>query len=278
VSDRVVWVHGIGDHKAGYSDPWRVSFDRHLHFPVDSYVEVLWETVFDGNGATRGGPSALPTLTRQEQAAEEQVREELRALILARSSAIEQAGAPATRGGDGEVIEWSAGAETRGIDTWILQADEYLGDFVKYLVSRPLRSAVKERFKERVRPLADAGSRIGVVSHSWGTVVSYDSLLDLSAEIPSLRIAMLATLGSPLWAVRRFLDDKTGRKPPNVGTWVNVHARLDVVGSWLAPAFRVDRDFEVPNFGQEPHGSYFWSDNDTVQKDLVARYLLEVPA
>lgn len=276
MGDRVVWVHGIGDHKQGYSDPWRVAFDRYLHFPLDSYVEVLWETVFeDSGGVTRGDRAALPALTKQEEAAEEQVREELRAILLARSSAVQRAGGSATRGGDGEVVEWSADAQTRGMGTWLLQADEYLGDFVKYLVSKPLRTAVKERFKERVRPLAAASPRVGVVAHSWGTVVAYDSLLDLSAELPSLRVALLATLGSPLWAVRRFLEERSGRKPTSVGTWMNVHARRDVVGSWLAPAFRVDRDVEVPNFDQEPHGSYFWTGNETVQKDLVARYLLE---
>jgi hypothetical protein len=275
----VVWVHGIGDHKAGYSDPWRMAFDRYLKLPPDSYVEVLWETVMDAPAGTRA--RAMPT--QRELADEEAVREELRAIIVARESAMRAAAAPATpaapdtRGRDGDVVAWPAPRGTRGFGDWLLHADEYLGDFVKYLVNRSIRTSVKERFKERLQPLIADNPGISVVAHSWGTVVAYDALIDLVAESPNLDVVSLVTLGSPLWMVRRLLEDRSGAKPQNVGTWVNVHARLDVVGSWLNPAYKVDREFEVPNLGHPPHGSYFWEDNVAVQRDLVARYVLGRP-
>lgn len=276
VTISVVWVHGIGDHKAGYSEPWRVAFDRYLHLPIGDYAEVLWETVFDDAPGTRSGTAgSAPALTAQERAEEEAVREELRAIMLARAAA-SQAGSSATRG-EGGVVSWSDAQGTRGLGDWLLQANEYLGDFAKYLVSRPIRTAVKERFKEQLRPILSQRARIGVISHSWGTVVSYDSLIDLAIESPGIGVASLITLGSPLWMVRRFLDDKSGAKPANVGTWVNIHARLDLVGSWLNPAYRVDKEYEVPNFGQPAHGSYFWEGNEAVQKDLVAQYVLGRP-
>ena len=273
----VVWVHGIGDHKAGYSDPWRMAFDRYMKLPIDSYVEVLWETVTDdpaGTRSTRTRSAPSPRELDDERA----VREELRAIIIARESASRSAATAATRAGgdtraaDAGVVAWPA--TSRGIGDWVHLADEYLGDFVKYLVSRPIRTRVKERFKERLLPLISDNPRISVVAHSWGTVVAYDSLIDLVAESPDLDVVSLITLGSPLWMVRRFLEDRSGVKPQNVGTWVNIHARLDVVGSWLNPAYKVDREFEVPNLGHPPHGSYFWNDNEAVQKDLVAPCVL----
>jgi hypothetical protein len=105
-------------------------------------------------------------------------------------------------------------------------------------------------------------------------VVAYDSLLDLSAELPSLHVANLFTLGSPLWLVRGLLEDRSGRKPANVANFVNVHARGDFVGSWLKPAFRVDKDFQVASMGPDAHGSYFVDGNAAVQENIVAADVL----
>ncbi|HEV2122940.1 MAG TPA: hypothetical protein VGW38_09210, partial [Chloroflexota bacterium] len=265
----VVWVHGIGDHAPGYSDEWRRVFNPHLNFPDNSYAEVLWESVFDtapgpgtrAEATTRAGQ--ILTLTPEEAAEAERVREELTTFLQARESALRTAAPDAsTRAGAEESEVWVNPAEadvaevtTRGgFFTWLLNPDEYLGDFVKYLVSRPIRSAVKERFKEQMRLLEQMQPRIAVVAHSWGTVVAYDSLLDLSGERPDLEVRHLFTLGSPLWMVRRVLEDRSGRKPPNVDTWINVNARGDLVGSWLRPAYGVDEDFQVPHIGDSgPH-------------------------
>jgi metacaspase-1 len=287
VEHRIVWVHGIGDHKAGYSDPWRQNFNTYLKLPHASYVEVVWETVFETTRqrATRGRgqPTGPVSMTRMEQLEEAEIREQVQVILQARASALQEgsASAPATRGRRGagqEVLEWSRlrkGPRKRGFLDWLSQPDEYLGDFAKYLASKALRTAVKEEVKKKLRPLVEAEHRVSVVSHSWGTVVAYDALLDLAVELPTLRVAQLFTLGSPLWAVRRFLEDSTGQKPAEVELWMNIEARGDPVGSWLSPAFRVDRDFQVPSFGPgDPHGSYFAEGNEAVQGNLVAKTIL----
>ena len=239
--------------------------------------------------------AAAVALTPQEALAAEAVQAELLTVLGARRAAAlaaaedarDAAGsAPrdAGRGPDGPppgaVYEWSEryydpgapprGAVPRGLLSWLIDPQEYLGDFARYLVSQGVRAAVKEEFKRRLRPLAGRSLGISVIAHSWGTVVAYDSLLDLSAELPELQVADLFTLGSPLWMVRRFLQDGSGRKPANVANFVNVHARGDVVGSWLTPAFRVDKDFEVPSIGADAHGSYFVEGNEAVQRTIVA--------
>ena len=279
---RIMWIHGIGNHAAGYSASWQAAFNTYLQLAAENYVEVCWDDVFQAARATaRGGTleSRAVALTPDEQRDEAAVRAELETLLLARASALGDAQARATaRGADTAVVEWSQvyqAPRARGSFDWLFKPDEYLGDFAKYLVSRNVRNAVKEKAKERLRPLAGSDHRVSIVGHSWGTVVAYDSLLDLEAEVPGLQVANLVTLGSPLWMVRRFLEERSGRKPRQTASWINIHARRDLVGSWLKPGFLVDNEWEVPDFGWAgPHSSYFEANNVAVQRDLVARYLL----
>ncbi len=288
---RVVWVHGIGTHSPGYSKDWTRIFGKYLNPPMidDDYVEVDWDVVFNpAFGGTRGLESAAPVkkikLTPAEKKKERQVRQELESILLARSSAMAEASSAdeGTRGGEEEIIEWSDsefGLEatgTRGFfNDWVRFANDSLGDFVKYIVSKDVRTEVKEKFKEKVRPLADLDATITVISHSWGTVVAYDSLLDLQKETPALKVANLITVGSPLWMVRTFLDDKSGRKPDEVTNWINITAKGDLIGSWLNKNFKVTKDYQVAKFGDgDAHGSYFVEGNEQVQKDLVAHYIL----
>jgi hypothetical protein len=287
MEQRIVWVHGIGDFKPGYSAEWEQNFNTYLQLPQASYLEVVWETVFDVARRTmhaRGAAAAPVKLTRKEQAAEAEVREQLKAILVARASAFQETSALArpVRRGRGvagrEVLEWSElqrAARRRALPDWLTKPDEYLGDFTWYLVSKRVRTAVKEEAKKVLRPLADGDYRVALITHSWGTVVAYDTLLDLEQETPGLSVANLFTLGSPLWLVRNLLEDSSGRKPGGLGFWMNIDARGDPVGSWLSPAFAVDRDYQVPAYGGgDPHGSYFVQGNEAVQDDLIATQIL----
>lgn len=280
---RVIWIHGIGDHSPGYSSRWQENFGRFLALPSSSYIEVVWDSVFKGDGSTtRGGAETSPGLamTPAEEAAELEVRLELETLMLARGGGLETADETAvTRGGQDEsIVEWSqmmgATAETRGILDWFRSPNEYLGDFAKYLVSRKIRNAVKEKLKEQLRPLAGQDLRISIIAHSWGTVVAYDSLHDLATEVPEAKVRCLATLGSPLWMVRRLLEERSGARPSNLGKWQNIHARGDLIGSWLQPSFTVDDEYQVPSIGKNAHASYFNRENYAVQERLVSPFIL----
>lgn len=284
---RIVWVHGIGPHRDGYSMPWRTNFNVYLKLLDDCFVEVNWNSVFQAaEAATRGvgslgGADDVLALSPQEQLAEEQVRADLSTLLLARASAVQPPTSSdvGSLGGDEEIVEWSAVGSlgsTRGAFDWLWNPDEYIGDFAKYLVSQKVRTAVKEKAKEKLRALLDDAYSISIIAHSWGTVVSYEALLDLEVELPQLKTVNLITLGSPLWMVRPMLQERTGRKPGTLTRWVNVHARGDLVGSWLNPGFQVDHEFEVPNMGGAgAHSSYFVPNNEAVQRTIIARYVLD---
>lgn len=273
---RIVWVHGIGEHRAGYSSPWRKVFNPFLELSDGNYLEVLWEPVLEGRppGSRAGGRGVR--LTPEERVEERQIHDQLEAR-LAQQTVIEgtvQGGARSTRV-DARPREWSAARRQvpRGIVDVLLNPGESIGDFARYLASRRIRLAVKECFKLQLRPLIGKKVTISVISHSWGTVVAHDALVDLASEQPNLRVGHLFTLGSPLWLVRPFLDQRGGR-PANLAHWTNVHAKGDVVGSWLKPAFKVDRDYEVPSVGRDAHGSYFVKGNEAVQGDLISSRIL----
>ena len=270
---RVIWVHGIGEHRSGYAKPWRTVFNPFLKLNDADYTEVLWEPVMEGKPPGARGGGGTVRLTAEERARELQIRAELEARIEQRA-VIEAT--PGGARGLRRPREWNAARRqtTRGFLDTLFNPGESIGDFARYLASRRLRLAVKECFKLQVRPLIGTNAEISVISHSWGTVVAHDALVDLAAEAPNLRVANLFTLGSPLWVVRHFLEERGGKRPAPVGFWMNVHARGDAVGSWLKPAFKVDRDYEVPSHGNDAHGSYFAKGNEAVQRDLIASRIL----
>jgi len=270
---RIVWVHGIGEHRTGYSKPWRTVFNEFFDLADADYVEVLWEPVMEGRiPGARAVRAGATRLTPEERAEERRIRAELEARLA--QQAVTEGGAGARDLGGPR--EWGAARRgtPRGLWDVITNPGESIGDFARYLASRRLRLAVKECFKLRLRPLAGENVAISVISHSWGTVVAHDALVDLAAEMPDLEVANLFTLGSPLWLVRPFLEERSGRRPECVGFWMNVHARGDLVGSWLKPGFRADRDYEVPSVGRDAHGSYFAKGNEAVQRDLIAARIL----
>jgi metacaspase-1 len=268
----VVWVHGIGEHRTGYSKPWRTVFNEHLGLTDTDYIEVLWEPVMEGRPPGARGGGGPVRLDPGERVNELLIRRELEARLAQQAVVEAQPGAR----GLGRPREWNAVRRQvpRGLWDVITNPGESIGDFARYLASRRLRLAVKECFKLKLRPLIGENVAISVISHSWGTVVAHDALVDLASEAPDLRVANLFTLGSPLWLVRPFLDERGGRRPTSVGFWMNVHARGDLVGSWLKPGFKADRDYEVPSVGRDAHGSYFVKGNEAVQRDLLAARIL----
>jgi len=221
------------------------------------------------NSANNQAKNLLATpLTVQEQYAEAKLRQNLTTVLLARATA--QAQSPALVGEWSQLTQKVASGQIV-LPPWLTNPDAYIGEFVKYLVNQDIRNAVKEKAKMQLRLLASSVCNCSIIAHSWGTVVAYESLLDLELEEPGFQLAHLFTLGSPLWLVQSLLEDSSGRKPRNVMNWVNVHAQGDPIGAGLTPGFQVDADFLVPIFDDaDPHGSYFETGNVEVERDIIA--------
>ena len=106
-------------------------------------------------------------LAMQEQVAEAQVRKNLTTVLLARVTALAQN--PAWLGERAQIT--NGGATSQALPPWVVNPDDYIGQFVKYLVNSDVRDVVKEKMKEQLRPLAESCDNISVIAHSWGKPV-----------------------------------------------------------------------------------------------------------
>jgi hypothetical protein len=112
-------------------------------------------------------------------------------------------------------------------------------------------SDYRRAIRNRMQPIAEAlsqGDDVLVLSHSLGTVLSFDFLWELSHEqatrtFPPLhKLAILVTMGSPL-ADETFKSQTTGwtgRIPWVVRRWVNITA----YGDWIGHDGTVADDYE----------------------------------
>jgi hypothetical protein len=156
-----------------------------------------------------------------------------------------------------------------------------------YLTNDATRADIIGRFTNVVRPLLQGGAAVDVISHSWGTVVSYEGLRQLEDEgLVTPGVNNFFTVGAALsiGPVKSRLrpNNRDGRRPAMVKHWVNVNARGDLVGGPLKDRpFAVDDDFpSVAPFGctsflslvtpQCAHGSYFVDGNVEVNRDIFA--------
>lgn len=275
----LVCVHGINTHVSGYSDGWWNALKPHTTLFGDCTLggtrhEVLWSNLVNSR-------AALDMRSTEAQEA---------AFLKARIEDVladrqRQQAAPSGRSA-------AARAEaTRGLDS-VRARDFSLDDFIVYMTNSTMRQQIIDRFTGVARPLLAAGATINIISHSWGTVVTYEGLRELEGEgnLPG-RVANLFTVGAALSLppVRGSLRaaNRDGRRPTMVERWINLDAQGDLVGGMLGDMFEVDVEkLELEPTGCQrnlggfgwynlscAHGSYFRTDNVTVNRQIFAQFI-----
>jgi hypothetical protein len=289
-SDRVVIgprslvsVHGICHHPAGYSNSWWQALKPHLPAPLAAELEgrrpeVLWSDLVNAPRAIDRDAFPADAL-RAFDAKQLDVTAELQDVLADRARQLLESELPAPRGDFAEpsevVLDRGSlrGAELNCID-----------DFTRYLLSNMVRREVQKRFLDVVLPLLEAGGRVDVMSHSWGTVVAYEALRTIDNRDLRGKVANLFTIGSALsiGSVQRRLETDDGARPTHVLRWINLDARRDIVGGPLrAMGYRVDEEFlNLDPIGCRildgftcPHSSYFAAANIAVNRDIFAARL-----
>jgi len=284
----LVYVHGICEHAENYSQPWWEAMKPHLparlaeHFEEHRH-EVNWSNIVNDR-------AIMEAATRADDLRAVQVAAEIKAVLQDRSERILLEGTPrADRQTAPRSLERSAVPRGAVSIPGLNCAD----DFARYLTQSQTRRRILDRFLGVVRPKLESGSRLEIISHSWGTVVAYEGLRELDDELFSGRVSNLFTVGSALsiWPVKRMLADpyRDGRKPRHVKRWINLDAQSDAVGGPLMNnPFEVDREFLglYPAGCEEQgflgitwfnpscaHSSYFDRENRAVNRDIFARFL-----
>ena len=270
-SEVVVYVHGISQHRPGYSDPWWNAMRPHLTRPLTK-TEVVWSDIV--NPRSEQLRSTLSRATPEHANLRWKIEAEL-------SRRIETDQRFTGRARDSREVSERAESDVR--------ADGFsIDDFVRYMLDASVRSQILQRFDSTVRPLLDNGVTIHIISHSWGTVVAYEGLRNIDSVSLSGRVANLFVVGSALsiGAVQSNLFGRVpdGRRPSHVDRLINLDAGGDPVGGTIADHFEVAAE----HLGLEPtgcttfpftniaisascaHSSYFRDRNDPVNRDLFA--------
>ena len=270
----LVTVHGIGNHRAGYSNSWWQALSPHVGASFDpsdlgrGRQEVLWSDLVNrSRNLQRSLPAAEVNALRQSIL---DVIDDRRSHEASRSGRLDQL--PVARG--------SAIA---------------IDDFLVYMLDDGMRRRILERFTRVVGPLLAAGTRIDLISHSWGTVVAYEGLRELERRGLSGRVANWFTAGSALSIApvqgrlrpeNRPANGSRAPYPALVDAWINLDAKGDPVGGPLVGRFPVTREYlELDPTtcarqlwgGYEigcAHGSYFQLPNLKVNRDIFAGHIL----
>ncbi|MDX1562704.1 MAG: hypothetical protein R3305_07235 [Gammaproteobacteria bacterium] len=168
-----------------------------------------------------------------------------------------------------------------------------LNDVHRYLDNQGgLGERIRELVIEAVQAAWADGDRVFLIGHSLGSVIAYDALWTLSRERAAAgRVDVLMTLGSPLATrfIRKGLrgagSSGVERYPDNIGRWINVAARAEMVAlrRRIKPFFAemlklgligaIEDRIDVYNHfhginGLDPHKSYGYLAHSTVATEV----------
>jgi hypothetical protein len=143
-----------------------------------------------------------------------------------------------------------------------------IGDVMAYLGGRGTVSEPGPIVSLVASALDDAGrdGPLIVVAHSMGGNISYDVL---SHFRPDIEVDTLITVGSQvgLFEELKLFGASVSGVPgplapqvpslPNVGRWINVYDRADVLAYRAAPVFGGAVDYDYPTDAAWAHGAYF---------------------
>jgi hypothetical protein len=282
VGDRyLVYVHGISQHTAGYSNSWWSALQPHVGQTYgngnlgEKRQEVIWSDLVN----------AARTLELSRAASEDVEKERLRREITA---VLQERQQQQIAKNTNSVAE--ARQAARQADITERGNNMAIDDFLVYMTDSRMRQQIIDRFTKVLEPLLRSNNRIDIICHSWGTVVAYEGLRELEKNpLIQGRVANLFTVGSALsiLPVRTALraENQNGRRPAFVDRWYNLDAKGDLVGGMLRDKFELTEEYLELDptgctrswFGYNlgcAHSSYFNTANAKVNRDLFAKFIL----
>lgn len=265
----IVYVHGIGQHTAGFSDEWYQALRPHLSDDLPT-SEVVWSDIV--NPMVRSIMSA----TMDDHSGMRQMKTAINDIMFDRMTQI----APQQTAASNQPM---SARQARSL------VSNPIDDFLFYMFNSFIRNQVLGRFERVMEKHLAEGKAVQLIAHSWGSVVAYEGLRRLEpSQLPG-RVANFFSVGSALSispvVSNLFGRVDTGRKSHLNDRWINLDAQWDVVGGRIGASFEVDREhlnltpvgcdsfFGVVN-PTCAHASYFHEDNDEVNKSIFSDSLV----
>lgn len=262
-TEQIVYVHGISQHRPGYSDSWFGAMKPHLSRDIPK-SEVIWSDLVN--------PRSLQSKSASEEMARlaSQIKQEIE-----------------TRQRQDAESTGQRSVDPRGL----FDSGFKIDDFLRYMLIPETREQILKRFFDVVVPLLQQGKKIHIVAHSWGSVVAYEGMRRLDGHNLTGHVENLFTVGAALsiGPVQSNLFDRLtdGRKPQHVRHIYNVHSGGDPVGGRIEDAFTIDKDFpkvaptgcttypftQIAISPSCAHSSYFNRDNMKTNRDIFARLI-----
>jgi hypothetical protein len=256
----LVFVHGAGKEPSGYYRGFLAGLAAALG-AEPPYLAVWWADLCDLGPAVKAGPVVAPLLTSDAQ-------DFRQAYMLALGLGVD---ALQNRTGESTV---------RSVGGTLISLADTVNDVVQYFYNPSMRSAIQMRLHQRLAEAAGAFDHTILVSHSLGTVISYDVLRQRARDY---NLHTWFTTGSPLaklaqlGQVTRDVGQIAGG---GVSAWHNLYDSGDVIASALASCFSFPlKDVVVENGAGVLNSHNYWGNSAAVGlvAEAVKRRYLRLP-
>jgi len=249
----LVVIHGAGKEPSNYYQEFIATVEKALGNPV-SCLAAWWSDLSNIGPAIRGGG---PDPAQSSEA------------LAFRQAFLQELGLASARKGSP-----AAGTRaTRSLGSTIILLADVANDVVRYLFDAEARQRIQERLIKRLEEARKRFPRTVLVSHSLGTVISYDVLRQ---EASAYNVRTWFTTGSPLAKLVKLhrCSPQVGEiaLPPGI-RWENLYDPSDVVASALRQAFKPYpiHDVRVENGSGIMQSHDYWRNPQVAR--LVARAL-----
>jgi hypothetical protein len=257
----VILIHGIGDQKENWSEDFRKALKAELgpSFNRLKLADAYWAPFSTIDQLLH--PSLAPSPEAEGAALESDIYNQTRQQLQRALDAEAKPPAGAMGFGPGDVAAWFKGAYE--------DAKSVLDDIGNYLARNGVRTAVQNVLHSKLGDAERLKGPVLLVSHSQGTVISYDVLRQAGGNYPHLHTWI--TMGSPL---RKFYlsNLKWGKKQlgmPSDLRWVNLYDPKDFVGNELKGALEwaspVPEDHMVDNVKNAGGAHNHWKNPEVVR-------------
>lgn len=249
----LVLIHGAGKEPSDYYQGFITALEKAMGNPI-SYLPSWWSDLSNIGPAVRGGG---PDPVQSPEA------------LAFRQAFLQELGLASAKKGSPKAGMRAA----RSLGSTIILLADVANDVVRYLFDAEVRQMIQKRLIAKLEEARKRFSRTVLVSHSLGTVISYDVLRQ---EASAYNVRIWFTTGSPLAKLVKLhrCSPQVGEiaLPPGI-KWENFYDPSDVVASALRQAFKPYpiHDLRVENGSGIMQSHDYWRNPQVVR--LVAKAL-----